>query len=77
MKATGDALGGMLILDEETAKHADRLAAHTGVLDLQKARTISGKLTLPTPVVATYANWIHDVPDNEDAEAFLQLMRNN
>lgn len=70
----GDALGGMLILDEKTLRGADRLAAHTGVLDLQKARTISGKLALPGPTVATYANWVHEVPDNEDAELFKQLL---
>lgn len=70
----GDALGGMLILDDETLVSADRLAAHTGVLDLEKARTISGKISLPGPVVATYANWMHEIPENEDAEAFKQLL---
>lgn len=70
----GDALGGMLILDEKTLVAADRLAAHTGVLDLQQSRTISGKLALPGPTVATYANWIHEIPENEDADAFKQLL---
>lgn len=74
MCVDGDALGGMLILDEKTLQGADRLAAHTGVLDLQKARTISGKLALPGPTVSTYANWLHELPENEDADAFKQLL---
>lgn len=70
----GDALIGMLVLDKHFLKAAKRHAQPTGVLDLQKARTISGKISLPKPTVAMYANWIHEVPEGEDAEEFIRLL---
>ncbi len=71
----GDALGGLLILDKKMYERFERTSQHTGVLDLQKARTLSGKITLPKPVLAIYASWMHEPPaDVEEAKLFKKLL---
>ena len=56
----GDALNGMLILDEEMNKSLKRLAPHLGVLDLDKPRSISKNIVLHSPVLSTISNWMYD-----------------
>lgn len=55
----GDALNGIVILDEKTLLKLDPLAPHNGVLDLRNPRAISGHVSLPAPIIATIANFIH------------------
>lgn len=54
-----DELNGMLIHDTTTLKRMERLRPHLYALDLNQPRTLSGFMALPSPVVATIANWIH------------------
>lgn len=54
----GDALNGMLILDNDFAEKMERFAPHLSVLDLRKPRTISKAVTIPAPAVVTMSNWL-------------------
>ena len=54
-----DALNGLIILDDEMYQKLRRLEPHTGVLDLEKPRTVSSNLKLPAPVLGTIGNWLH------------------
>lgn len=54
-----DALNGMLILDNVTLRKMQRFAPHLGAMDLRKPRTVSRNLTIPPPVIATIAAWLH------------------
>lgn len=56
----GDALNGMIILDEVMYNELQRLAPHLGVLDLQRPRTLSKNIAIPAPVLATIGNWMYD-----------------
>lgn len=55
----GDALNGMLILDDVMYRSMQRLAPHHGVLDLTRPRKLSRNIKIPAPVVATMSNWLH------------------
>lgn len=55
----GDALNGIVILDENTLEKLDPLAPKNGVLDLRTPRAVSGHVSLPAPIIATIANFIH------------------
>ena len=57
----GDALNGMLILDQKQFEHMQRLAPHHGVLDLTRPNKISRNIKLPPPVVSTMSAWVHEV----------------
>lgn len=56
----GDALNGLIILDEVMYQNLQRLAPHLGVLDLQRPRTLSKNIALPAPVLSTISNWMYD-----------------
>lgn len=58
----GDALNGMIMLDEKMYAASERLGSHTSVLDLEVPRTISNTLALPPPVISTLSRWMfsHD-----------------
>lgn len=56
----GDALNGMLILDQDMNRKLKRLSPHLGVLDLDKPRSISKNIVLHSPVLATISNWMYD-----------------
>lgn len=55
----GDALNGIVILDHNTLEKLDPLAPKNGVLDLRTPRAVSGHVSLPAPIIATIANFIH------------------
>lgn len=55
----GDALNGMLILDNDMYQKLQRLAPHHGVLDLKKPRTLSNNIQIPAPVISTISDWVH------------------
>ncbi|MNI36948.1 RNA polymerase Rpb1, domain 2 [compost metagenome] len=55
----GDALNGIVILDQKTLEKLDPLAPRNGVLDLRAPRAISGHVSLSSTIIATIANFIH------------------
>lgn len=55
----GDQLNGMLIHDIKTMKRVSRLKPHLYALDLNNPRSLSGFMSLPSPVVANIAAWVH------------------
>lgn len=55
----GDELHVMPALDLAIAKVFDRMAPHLSVADLNKPKTISGYLTLPTQVLSIAANYLN------------------
>ncbi len=55
----GDELNVGLILDEAMWSKVKRLQPHTGVLDLNKPRSVSNNLKLPTPILSMIGNWLH------------------
>ena len=55
----GDALNGMLILDEEMNESLKRLSPHLGVLDTDKPRSISKNIVLHSPPLTTIRNWMY------------------
>lgn len=56
----GDALNGMLILDNYMYKHLRRLEPHLGVLDLKSPRKLSKNIALPPPIVTTIGGWMYE-----------------
>ena len=56
----GDALNGMLILDQNMKKKLQRFAPHLGVLDLDKPRSISKNIVLHSPTLSTISNWMYE-----------------
>lgn len=56
----GDALNGMLCLDMKMHERLSRLEPHHYVLDLKTPWKLSSDIALPSPVLATIANWIHE-----------------
>lgn len=40
-------------------ERAKRNSPYTGVLDLNKPRSISNNLKLPTPILSGIGNWLH------------------
>jgi hypothetical protein len=64
----GDQLNGTLSIDLMTAEQLRKLAPHMSVFGLDAPRAVSRNLSIPKPVVATMANWVHspnEVPDPE------------
>lgn len=59
----GDEMNLTLINDRYMHDKLSRLAPHLGALDLNAPRRISKNLTLPSPVIATLANWISEEVD--------------
>lgn len=55
----GDQLNGTLDLDLLTAEELKALAPHKSVFGLNKPKAVSKNLSIPKPVVATIANWVH------------------
>lgn len=56
----GDALNGLIILDEYMFDKLQRLSPHLGVYDLLTPHTVSTKIDIPGPVKSTIANWLRD-----------------
>lgn len=56
----GDMLNGKLLYDERQAEASSRLSPITGVLDLNKPMSVSGKIALHGPTVATLSHWLHE-----------------
>ena len=69
----GDQLNGTLAIDLMTAEQLRKLAPHMSVFGLDTPRAVTRNLSIPKPVVATIANWIH-WPDNEVEIDKLQRM---
>lgn len=56
----GDEMTLMLIHDMEQWLYLSRLSPNYLIWDIQKLRTISGVNNIPSPVISTIANWIHE-----------------
>jgi hypothetical protein len=60
-----------------TAEELRKLAPHQSVFSLDKPRAISKNLSMPNPVVATIASWIHsyhdETPDPEKLRRMEQI----
>ena len=54
----GDALNGVIMLDDATSEAMERLATHHGMLDLQKPYAISPDMALPAPVISMVDEWL-------------------
>lgn len=59
----GDQLNGTLSLDNYVSEELEKLAPHMSVFDLNAPRSVSKNLSMPKPVVATIANWMHSMHD--------------
>jgi hypothetical protein len=59
----GDQLNGTLSLDNYVSEELEKLAPHMSVFDLNAPRSVSKNLSMPKPVVATIANWMHSMKD--------------
>lgn len=57
----GDEMNLLLILDHKMYAALEPLAPHYGALDLQTPYTFSDNLLIPAPVIATIANWLHEL----------------
>lgn len=55
----GDALNGMLILDNRMLRKLNRLAPHLTILDTNRPRQLSRAMQMPEPIVTTTASWLH------------------
>lgn len=55
----GDALNLLSINDTYSAGKFEALSPHAGALDYGRPRTVSRNLKMPTPIVATIANWLN------------------
>jgi hypothetical protein len=55
----GDALNGMVILDNKMQRKLNRLAPHLTILDTNKPRSLSRAMQMPEPTVTTAASWAH------------------
>jgi len=62
----GDALNGMLLLDEYTADAAMGLLPHKSAFDFEAPRELSKNLSLSKPCVSTFNNWMSDEPSEID-----------
>lgn len=71
----GDQLNGTLCIDIAMAHDLRHLAPHKSVFDLNSPFKVSGNLSMPKPVVATIANWIHDSVPEPDHLARLAKMK--
>lgn len=58
----GDALNGILVLDDVMYQALERLSPHLGLLDIKRPRTLSNNGIIPSPAATTIAAWI----DEED-----------
>lgn len=56
----GDALNGLLILDNQMQRRLSRLAPHLTILDTNKPRAMARTMQAPEPVVTTAASWLHE-----------------
>ena len=54
----GDALNGVIMLDDATSEAMERLATHHGMLDLQRPYAISPDMALPAPVISMVDEWL-------------------
>jgi len=64
----GDEMTMLLIHDMEQWHYLSRLSPSFLVWDIQKLRSISEVNNIPSPLVSTIANWIHEVDCDEDEE---------
>ena len=55
MKVTfdGDYMSGWAILDNHFSKHFERMAPHTGIMDLTKPFTVGNHARQPEPILHT------------------------
>lgn len=60
----GDQLNGTLSIDHMTADELYKLSPHMSTLDLNAPRNVATNLSMPKPVVATIANWMHDTEED-------------
>jgi len=51
-------LNGQLLLDNKTTDAMERLAPHTGVMDLNRPFRVSRNIAHPTPTLSTTNAWI-------------------
>lgn len=56
----GDQLNGTVCIDHMTADELASLAPHKSTLDLNSPRNVASNLSMPKPVISTFANWMHD-----------------
>lgn len=71
----GDQLNGTLSLDRKTHEALRKLAPHMSTFDLNEPRAVSKNLSMPKPVVATIANWMHDPAGTQPEPEKLQRMQ--
>lgn len=72
----GDQLNGTLSLDRRTHDALRKLAPHMSAFDLNEPRMVSKNLSMPKPVVATIANWVHDPQGTTPEPDKLERMAN-
>lgn len=73
----GDAMNGVLALDNKTARALRPLLPHESVLELNTPRALSDNASLPKPVVSTIAAWYHSSerpPLDPRKQAFLNSL---
>lgn len=58
----GDALNGILILDQVMRRGLEKLASHYAVMDMHKPWRLSGDIAIPGPVLSTMAHWLSTAP---------------
>lgn len=56
----GDALNLILTMDRYMTDLVEPLAPYHGVLDLNSPRKMSNNIEIPSPILETAANWIHE-----------------
>lgn len=61
----GDAMYGLLILDNEKARELSHLAPHKSTYNLDEYREVSPNLSMPKQTIATISNWLNDKRDME------------
>jgi hypothetical protein len=67
----GDALNGMLAIDEETIKAWYCLSPHSNIFELTTPKKMAGNNSIPKPVLATMANWLTDIEETDTAKQEL------
>lgn len=69
----GDQVNVSLSLDLRTARDLRALAPHMNTLDLDEPYNVSSTLSMPKPVVASIAEWMHSPEEPMDAERLKRM----
>lgn len=71
----GDQLNGTLAIDIMTAEELRKLAPHQSTFNMKSPRQVAVNLSMPKPVIATIANWMHYPDDGTADPVKLERMR--